>query len=206
MKNRRNAFLFVIAVSVFMFYSCEKTDAVDNTTDSLASEIIGIYSGTLENSSTNQSREATLTVTMQNDSLILMHCVAGSFDSTIIMQLYQNHDSVMVCHTGQDFYNEYGHLTNNYDFCFSRQMGWTNNNWMNNNCCMGNNNTNWGNMQWAGNEQWNAWTNHLNTQHNQNDRHYGGFNLTMKSCHYQYSLINGNTGYFEIFKGVKSNN
>ncbi|MGD9993721.1 MAG: hypothetical protein AB7S69_10505 [Salinivirgaceae bacterium] len=204
MKNLNVFFLVAATLSVLIFSSCEEADPVVTETDTvLASEVIGTYIGTLKSSQTNQIKEATITVTMQNDSLVMMHCMAENFDSTFIMQLYQNHDSIMVCYTGQDFYNEYGHNTNNYDFCNNQPSGWTNDNWMNDDNCWGNNNTNWGNSAWAGNDQWNAWTNHMNTQHNQNDSHYGGFDPTKNSCFYEFSMYNNNTEYFELFEGVK---
>lgn len=203
MKNLRILFLFALTIGVFVFSSCEKEDTLNNTADSLASEVVGTYSGTLKNSFTNQSTDATITVTMQNDSLVMMHCVAESFDSTVTIQLYQNNDSVMGCYTGQDFYNEYGHNTNNYDFCNNQQSGWSNSKWMNDDNYWGNNNNDWGNSTWAGNNQWNAWTNHMNTQHNQNDRHYGGFDPTANTCNFKFSMLNSSTEYFEIFEGIK---
>lgn len=42
----------------------------------------------------------------------------------------------------------------------------------------------------------------MNTQHNQNDIHFGGFNPNMNSCIYKFSIQN-NSNYFEVFEGVK---
>lgn len=203
MKNLRKLFLFALAIGVFVITSCKKEDNVNNTADSLASEVVGTYSGTLRNSITNQSKTAIITVTKQNDSLVMMHCVGGSFDSTFTICLYQNYDSIMGCYTGQDFYNEYGHYTNNYDFCNNQQTNWTNSNWMNDDNCYGNEDNNWGNSTWAGNNQWNAWTNHMNTQHNQFDRHYCGFDPITNTCYFEFSMHNNSTNYFEIFEGTK---
>jgi len=193
--------LFFGVVSLAVFSSCEKSELTP--TELLVSRVVGSYSGTLKNSNLKQSREATMTVSIQNDSLIMMHCVANNFDTTLTMQLYQNYDSVMVCYTGQDFFNEYGHNTNNYDFCTSQQSGWMNDNWMNDSNSWGNNNNDWGSNNWAGDDQWNAWTNHMNTQHNENDEHYGGFNPEMNSCNYTFSMNDGNSDYSEMFEGIK---
>ena len=73
---------------------------------------------------------------------------------------------------------------------------------MNDGNCWGNMNQGWGNSNWAGTDQWNAWTNHMNTQHNQNDNHFGGFKPNMNSCIYKFSVQNS-TNYFEVFEGVK---
>jgi hypothetical protein len=134
----------MVAVVGFLFYSCNKEEEtpLDNT---LASSVIGTYTGTLKSTATNQSSPATLNVTLINDSLVSMHCLSYNFDSTFTMQLYQNYDSIMVCYTGQDFFAEYGHNRNNYDFCTNRQSGWTNNAWMNDGNCWGNMNQGWGN-------------------------------------------------------------
>ncbi len=202
MKNLKKISLIALSASMLMLYSCKK-DEVNEPINSLASGVIGTYSGTLKNSGTNQSKNATLTVTMQNDSLVRMHCVAQNFDSTVMVQLYENHDSIMACYAGQDFYNEYGHNTNNYDFCNNQQSGWMNQGWMGDENHYGNHNNNWGNSTWAGNEQWNAWTNHMNTQHNKTDRHYGGFNPTANTCFYEFAVLNSGTEHFEIFEGVK---
>ncbi|WP_430971581.1 hypothetical protein [Sunxiuqinia rutila] len=200
MKNTKVIFLMVAVVG-FLFYSCNKEEEtpLDNT---LASSVIGTYTGTLKSTATNQSSPATLNVTLINDSLVSMHCLSYNFDSTFTMQLYQNYDSIMVCHTGQEFYNEYGHNRNNYDFCTNRQSGWENNAWMNDGNCWGNMNQGWGNSNWAGTDQWNAWTNHMNTQHNQNDNHFGGFNPNMNSCIYKFSIENS-SNYLKVFEGVK---
>ena len=200
MKNTKVIFLMVAVVG-FLFYSCNKEEEtpLDNT---LASSVIGTYTGTLKSTATNQSSPATLNVTLINDSLVSMHCLSYNFDSTFTMQLYQNYDSIMVCYTGQDFFAEYGHNRNNYDFCTNRQSGWTNNAWMNDGNCWGNMNQGWGNSNWAGTDQWNAWTNHMNTQHNQNDNHFGGFNPKMNSCIFKFTIQN-NFNYFEVFEEVK---
>ena len=199
--NGRIQLVIVLGIlSMFIFTSCEEEEIIS---ESLSSEVIGTYTGTLKNSTTSQSRMASIEVISINDSLVSMHCVADGFDSTIVMQLYQNYDSIMLCYTGQVFYDEYDHNKNNYDFCTNRQSGSMNNNWMNDGNCWGNSNKNWGNNTWAGNEQWNAWTNHMNTQHNQNDSHFGGFNPSMNSCIYKFSMPHNDANYFEIFQGVK---
>jgi len=206
-KSKIHIILFSSILSVIILSSCEEEKMPINLSDdySLASDVVGTYTGTIQNSLTKENKTATLTVTMQNDSLITMHCVAEDFDTTITMQLYQNSDSIMLCSTGQDFYNQYQHDKNNYDFCYSQQSGWMNENWMNDSNCWGNDNTNWGNSNWAGNDQWNAWTNHLNTQHNQNDMHFGGFSLSENTCNYSFLMYNETSNYYEVFEGVNNN-
>ncbi len=191
MKTIKRIYLMSFIVAAIFVVSCKKTyDIQENNNQSLASSVTGSYTGELKNSQTNQTVPASLTVSVQNDSMVAMHCVADQFDTTITMLLYQNYDSLMVCYTGQDFYDQYGHNLNNNNFCNSKAAGWDDG-W-----CMGNN-------CWGGEDQWNAWTNHLNTQHDSNDRHFGGFDVQGNACKYDFESSAGNTTYFESFTGFK---
>ena len=173
--------------------------ACDNQSDqlfgdvNLAKSVSGVYSGTMTNSQTGLSRDATLTVNYENDSLVSMHWKADDFDTTMMMRLYQNYDSVMVCSTGDDFYRQYGH---NYqkDKDYSHSMD--KDSWMG----MGHNG---GCNCWAGNDQWNAWTNHINTQHDQDDDHLGRFDTRNRSCQFDIEVDDGNHTWMESFSGVK---
>lgn len=194
--------MFVLGVlSAIIFTSCKKDNSTVTPT-TLANEVAGTYSGTLKNSATNESKPATLSVTRVNDSLVSMHCVAAGFDTTLINLCYQNDNQIMLCYSGQDFFNQYGHNMNNYNFCSSKQSGWMNNGWMNDSNCWGNDNINWGNKSWAGNDQWNAWINHLNTQHNQNDMHYGIFNMSGHNCDYTFIIKTPSANYTQQFVGA----
>ena len=191
---------FAGIVSMVSFISCSEDQMPDNL--SLASKVKGVYSGTVKSSKTNQTSPATMTVEMQNDSVVTLTCTSDNFDTTLVMQLYENYDSVMVCYTGQDFYNEYGHAKNQYDFCNSKQKNWTNDDWMSDDKYWNNDHSGWGNKNWSGSDQWNAWTNHMNTQHNQGDRHMGGFDINSNSCTFNFSIDNNR--YFEKFTGTKN--
>jgi hypothetical protein len=178
----------VIAFAV----SCDnQVDLLENFDQNLSASVRGTYTGHLTNSASNQSRPATLTVITQNDSLVSMHCLANDFDSTVMVRLYQNMDSIMVCSTENDFYSQYGRELNmDYmDFSHNMPQGWMGNN-MNSNC-------------WAGNDQWNAWTNHMNTQHASNDEHFGGFDMESNISYYTFRIKNGNNTYDEFFQGIK---
>jgi hypothetical protein len=193
-KYNIHLFVALVLVNAVIFTSCTKEESSEEETpanESLSSSVEGTYNGTLKNSSTNESRSATLQIVKINDSLVSMHCVADGFDSTIINLLYQNFDSTMVCYSGQDFNNHYGHNLNNYNFCNSQPNGW-NSGWCNTNNC------------WSGENNWNAWTNHLNTQHDKHDQHFGGFHMNSLSCNYSFPMNIGNTNYFEIFLGTKN--
>lgn len=194
MKVIKITFLASLILATIFAVSCKKTEQnTDPNTDStrLSKSVIGTYSGVLKNSQSNQTVPATLNVSAINDSVISMHCIADNFDTTINMMLYNNNDSIMVCFTGQDFYNMYGHNLDTHNFCNSKPSGWhsgwenEHDNW-------------WGNQ----NNMWNAWNNHMNTQHNPGDQHYGGFNPNTRSCNYSFTIATDSSTYSEIFSGT----
>ena len=183
--------LVLLGIVAVISMSCDNEASKLGDDLNLAKSVSGVYSGTLTNSATGQVRDATLTVTYENDSLISLHCEADDFDSTMTMQIYQNYDSVMICSTGDDFYRMYGHqYQGDKDFSHSMDQSWMNHNMNCSNC-------------WAGNDQWNAWTNHMNTQHDNDDRHYGGFDTESHTGKLDFQMDEGQNMWFESFRGVK---
>ncbi len=190
-KISRILFLTFVA-SALLFAACSKNNTTP--TGSLAGSVQGTYSGQLKDSRTNQTGTATLTVTAQNDSVVTMQCTGSQFDTTLTVMLYQDYDTIMPCLTGQDFYNQYGRYLNSRNFCTSKSNNWNSGNWGSNN------NTWWGN----GKDQWNAWTNHMNTQHQPGDQHFGMFNPGVDSCTYTFQVSTGDSLYYQTFSGVKN--
>jgi len=190
MKAIKNVFFLSLIVATVFAVSCKKTETNPDTTG-LSNLVNGTYTGELKNSQTNLSVPATLNVAALNDSMISMHCIAGSFDTTLHLMLYENQDSIMMCFTGQDFYNEYGHNLDNHNFCNSKPEGW-HSGWE------GEHDHWWGGQ----NNMWNAWNNHMNTQHNQGDRHYGGVNPNNNTCNYSFKVKSGSSTYSETFIGA----
>lgn len=190
MNNLKSIFGIALLVGAVTLTSCNKNQDVDNTPsiNPLAKEVVGSYTGTVTNSLSNKTEPATMTVTSTNDTTVSLHCVSNNFDSTITLKLYENSNQLMVCYVNQDFYNEYGKYPNDNDFCNSKSQGWDNG-WCNGNNC------------WGGNDNWNAWTNHKNTQHSSTDMHYGGFNLDNNSCNYEFVVTNDTVAYSVSFSG-----
>ncbi len=190
MKHLKILSIIALAIFSIMLASCKKAETNPDKT-SLANLTNGTYSGELKNSQTNQSIPATLNVEVLNDSMISMHCIASNFDTTMNMMLYQNEDSIMMCFTGQNFYNEYGHNLDNRNFCNSKPAGWhsdwedEHDNW-------------WGDQ----NNMQNAWNNHMNTQHNQGDQHYGGFSSNNHTCVFSFKVKSDNLAYYKTFIGA----
>jgi len=193
--NKWNNIFWIVAITGLLFMSCEKDNKtpagnINDTPIVLADEVVGNYSGLIVNSSTDQSQSAVLVVNAINDSVVTLSCIANGIDTTIMVQLYENSQQINVCFLGQDFYNQYGYNLNNNDFCTSKPEGWNNDWCMNNNC-------------WGGQDQWNAWTNHQNSQHNQGDVHFGGFDLENISCNYGFQFSSPDSSWIETFTGTR---
>jgi len=194
MKLMNRLFIVVAVAGTFFAASCNKDNKAPGDPGStiiLADEVTGTYSGDLKNSTTNQTQPATLTVSAVNDTVVTLHCVATDFDTTITLRLYENGDKMMVCYTGQNFSNQYGHdLDESRDFCNNKPNGWEND-WCHDHNC------------WNNGDQWNAWTNHQNAQHQENDVHFGDFDLNNNACDYSFQVNTGNTTWSQSFTGVK---
>jgi len=151
-KNLKVVFAFTLAL---ILLACQKND------DFISDEITGSYVGTISTiGSNNSSSDATADVRRLGNQ-IEVHCYGGDFDATIILDLYQNGNDIMVCLTGQDFENMYGHMP-------------------------GNSNWNW-NMPHQGLD----WMQHLNNEHQQGDEHFGYFNMEHHTFSYTFKMSNG---------------
>lgn len=154
--------LFSIMSLIFIF-SCEKSD------DLINDDITGTYIGTLILNQSNKSSEtakaevvpATIVISEVGNQ-IQVHCLAEAFDTTVILDIYHNGDDIMVCLTGDDFENMYGHM-------------------------YGQGNMMHGNMQHNGSE----WTQHLNNEHQEGDEHFGSFDMQHHSFNYTFRMSNG---------------
>jgi hypothetical protein len=107
----KKTILFVITiVAVAFLASCRKTPQQPL---SKAAAVSGTYSGSITSDGVKTTSVAH--VEPLTDSTVSIHCFDDSLgmDTTFVMQLFENGDSVMLCSTGEDFYNQYGH--NMYD-------------------------------------------------------------------------------------------
>jgi hypothetical protein len=158
-KNIGIASILVIAIGL-LFTACDKND------DVIYNDVVGIYEGTLtasiagKSSSSKVNNTATAEVTMVGDQ-IEVHCFNDDFDTTIMLNLFEDGDMINTCLTGSDFENMYGHM-------------------------MGQGNMN-GNMSNMGSQ----WMQHLNNEHQDSDEHFGGFNMQNHSFEYTFKMENG---------------
>ena len=150
-------------MSLIFIYSCEKSD------DLISDDITGTYIGTLTLNQAGKSSEtakaeavpATIVINEVGNQ-IQVHCLTEDFDTTVILDIYHNGDDIMVCLTGDDFENMYGHM-------------------------YGQGNMMHGNMQHNSSE----WMQHLNNEHQEGDEHFGSFDMQHHSFNYTFRMSNG---------------
>lgn len=154
---------FILALS---FFAC------DNNDDMISDDITGTYIGTITSdvankSNTNKSIKGATAIVRKVGDNIEVHCFDENFDETVILDTYHYNDSIMVCLTGDDFRNMYGHMIGQGHMMGQGHMN--------------------GNMHHSGSE----WTQHLNNDHREGDEHFGGFDMQHRSFKYTFRMSNG---------------
>jgi len=160
----------MIIISVFML-SCQKEDGT-NLVLNLTESVIGSYKGTITDSGSGNVYVATADVIKSDNSIVEVHCYSDVLDSTFVMEVFENGDTIMVCSVGGDFAKLYGH---------SR---------MNEHHMMGNANGQ-------------DWGHHMDEEHDQDDEHFGGFNMNDLSFYYDFEMEDNHGDFTLEFKGKK---
>lgn len=159
-QSVKNWKYFLTIIIVILFVSCQKSDDIGYN------DVTGTYVGTLTSNLANKSSEIVVTkdatvVANRVGNQIQVNCYAEDFDTTIMLGIYNHNDEVMVCLTGEEFENMYGHMPG-----------------------QGHMNVN---MQNNGTE----WMQHLNNEHQEGDGHFGGFDMQHHSFNYTFRMSNG---------------
>ena len=189
MKMRKMRFKMVVAGAALAivgigFTSCEKADDLN------VNDIEGVYTGTFSISSSLKSASfdggegdhGTAEVNTMGENQIEIHCFGEEIDTTFMLDYYEHNDSVMVCLTGADFENMYGHMLG------EGHMGGG---------MMG------GSMMSDRGEGESEWMHHMNDEHENGDEHFGGFNMSEESFTYSFKMMDESTPYYLKFHGVK---
>lgn len=145
----------------------------------LSNQIMGTYKGTLTSSLSQDAITATAEITPVNEYTIQVHCHSTDIDTTFSLGLYPNGNMMMVCFTGTDFKNQYGHTMS------------TNSQMMGNNQMMGHmsNGT--------------SWQQHMSAEHTPSDEHYGYFDMNARTFNYTFNFMGTPTGYTQLFIGKR---
>ncbi len=178
MKTIEGVKITVIAGFMLLF-ACEKTGEPG------IQSIEGTYHGTLVqegglktiSASLYNTGDAFAEVTMMEDDLIEVHCHGDQLDTTFMLNYYDHNDSIIVCNTGVDFENLYGHML------VSGHMG--------------------GGMMGDIQQGETEWMHHLNEEHDDEDEHFGGFNMDEGMFTYTFRMMDQTHQYNLTFQGTK---
>lgn len=177
-----NLFIGIFISSAFLaFVSCSKSTADPSGT------IEGTYVGSVTRTASLKSAEDTESsvytgndfaeVTALQDKQIQVHCYGEEIDTTFVLDYYMHNDSVLVCLTGTDFENMYGHMPG------AGHMG--------------------GNMMGDIDSNETEWLHHLNVEHHLGDEHFGAFDLHRGTFTYSIRMTNEPEPYYMKFTGSK---
>lgn len=166
--------LFLSLTLIVIAFSACNKESSNSAKDYL-SNIVGEYSGQFTNDlGLKSTNSGTADVRLTDNSQLQIHCYGNAIDTTFIMDAYENGDSIMVCMTGEAFENEYGHMGHG------------------------------GNHMMDMNNNQSAWEHHLADDHTNGDMHYGGFSMSNHTFEYQFKMMEGDSIYNIMFRGVKN--
>ena len=101
----------MLAATLLAVTSCEKSD------DFFIRDVEGTYIGSFSQSTNlkaevldvNNENNGIAKVLLMGEGQIQVHCYGDDFDTTFMLDVYAHNDEYLVCQTGSDFQNEYGH-------------------------------------------------------------------------------------------------
>jgi hypothetical protein len=166
MKNFR---IILGIIVVLIIKGCKEEESTLNAN---VDEVTGNYVGTLR-SSTSVNDLAQAEISISDEDQIVFHCYNDTFDSTMVLDIYEHQDNINVCSTGEAFELEYGHI-----------MGQ-------------------GHMMHGNNTSGTSWEHHLSDEHAQGDMHYGYYEKKDQMFYYTFLMTENNTQYELNFQGVK---
>ena len=165
MKNLR---IMLGILVVLIIKGCSE----DSPRPNEVNEVTGTYAGTLR-SSTIAEESAQGEISLSADDQIIFHCYSNNFDSTMVLDVFEDHDNIYVCNTGEAFESEYGHV-----------MGQ-------------------GHMMHGNNITGTNWEHHLAEEHSQDDKHYGFYEKKDHMFYYTFHMSENNIEYELKFQGTK---
>jgi hypothetical protein len=173
--KKMKSFGMMMILATIVFTACNNADKDSENT------IEGTYSGILTNKSATGTiigtGSATADISKTSDGLIQVHCFGTSIDTTFMLNYYESNDSILVCLTGSDFQNTYGHMMGQ-----GHMMGGM-----------------MGDIK-PGQTQW---QHHMADEHKPGDVHYGGFNMMSNTFGYTFHKRDGNNHVIMNFEGTK---
>lgn len=177
--NKKGLVISMVAIAMFGLTACEKSESP------IGESLEGTYVGTLINQDglkggsvvSKSEDEAIAEITKIGKKTIEVHIYNVELDTTFLLNYYKYMNSVEVCFTGDDFGNMYGHMLG---------QGHMNGGMMGD---MRDNETEWGH--------------HLNDEHQNDDEHFGGFDMEDHTFKYRLTMMEGGIPYDFQFQGIR---
>lgn len=171
---------------ILTFVSCSES------TSGPSGDIEGIYYGSFTRTSSLKATSEAVSNSNSGDEYaeihrlegnqIQVHCFGEEIDTTFMLDYYMHNDSVLVCLTGDDFENMYGHMLG------AGHMGGG---------MMG------GNMMGDIGDNETEWMHHMSDEHEEGDEHFGGFDMQNGMFTYFIRMTNEAEPYYMKFTGSK---
>ena len=179
MKQNRILFGLILSTVLLGLVSCETQSSqsisgIEGTYEGSFSKSTSLKSALLEG---NGDHDGIAEVTMMGENQIQVHCYGNEIDSTFMLDYFEHNDSVMVCLTGHDFENTYGHMSGEYHMS-GGMMG-----------DIGSGET--------------EWMHHMNDEHDEADEHPGGFDMANGTFSYAFRIMDNLKPYYLNFHGIK---
>ncbi len=168
----------ITTLTLLVLAACNKTE--DASVRSIQGTYIGsfITDGLKSLQLVNPGNgSATAEITRTGDGQVEVHCYGVELDSTFRLNFYENHDSIMVCLTGNDFDNLYGHMLGQGHMA--------------------------GGMMGDILKGETEWMHHMKDEHKVGEEHFGGFDMMNHSFGYRFKMREGDVTYYLKFHGVK---
>jgi hypothetical protein len=172
-----NRYVLITALILFIMAACNRTEDIS------VKSIEGTYNGFLTTGgeinllAVPAKVSATAEVVSMSNGQVEVHCYGDILDTTFLLNYYENGDSIMVCLTGDDFENMYGHMLGQGHMA-GGMMG-----------------------DIANNET--QWEHHMNDEHHIGDEHFGGFDMMDHTFGYRFKITEGDSTYYMKFVGKK---
>jgi len=171
----KNIKVFLIAFVAILTITLGSCKQENNLSKELTADVVGKYIGTLSSDNLKGTSSAKAVVAKTGDNELEIHCFGDEIDTTFIQHLFDDGNMIQMCAIGDDFLNEYGHSM--MDQSQHHDM--------------------------MNDRDGSSWSHHMEEEHDANDEHYGGFDMTNHSFSYIFNMESNGVSYSAQFNGTK---
>lgn len=110
MKTMNFIAIMAFSATMLIVTACNKEDDFPTAVDYI-NDITGDYEGTYEQIDGSRSTDTAYAEVRHLGGIeVEVHCYGELLDTTFVMDIYAEHDSIMLCANGTAFENTYGHM------------------------------------------------------------------------------------------------